>query len=93
MVPRRKKYLAYDCEQNDAAAPGMNKALVNKTCFVCEMQSPSSIVTNDLDLNFAVTALHKSDTCICTTCLAEPMPYDTDKSTFKTSKSSKEKEY
>ena len=41
------------CEQNDAAAPGMNIVSVNKTCFVCEMQSPSNIVINDLDLNFA----------------------------------------
>ncbi|CAN5331320.1 hypothetical protein BH18THE2_BH18THE2_08520 [soil metagenome] len=32
------------CEQNDAAAPGMNIVSANKTCFVCEMQSPSNIV-------------------------------------------------
>jgi hypothetical protein len=37
---------------------------VNKTCFECEMQSRSSIVTNDLDLNFVVTALHKSDSLL-----------------------------
>lgn len=70
------------CEQNDAAAPGMNIVFVNKTCFICEMQSPSNIVINELDLNFAVAALHKSDTCICVTCLAEPKAYDTYRKNF-----------
>jgi hypothetical protein len=34
------------------------------------MQSRSNIVINDLDMNFGVAALHKSDTRICATCLA-----------------------
>jgi hypothetical protein len=83
------------CEQNDAAAPGMNIVSLNKTCFVCEMQSPTNIVINDLDLDFAVAAMDKSDTCICATCLAELNAHDymQTKVSFKASKSSKEKEY
>ena len=44
--------------------------------FCSEMQSPSNLVINDLDLNLAGAVLHKSDTCICATCLAEPKAYD-----------------
>ena len=40
------------------------------------MQSPSNIVINELDLNFAVVALHTSDACICATCLAELKVHD-----------------
>ena len=60
----------------------MNIVSVNKTCFVREMQSPSNIVINDLDLNLAGAVLHKSDTGICATCLAEPKPYDTSRQEF-----------
>jgi hypothetical protein len=70
------------CQQKDAAAPGMNIVSVNKTCFVREMQSPSNIVINDLDLNLAGAVLHKSDTSICATCLAEPKAYDTFRQKF-----------
>jgi hypothetical protein len=55
----------------------MNIVSANRTCFVREMQSPSSIIISDLDLNLAGAVLHKSDTCICATCLAEPKAYDT----------------
>lgn len=66
---------------------------VNKTCFVCEMQSPSNLVINELDLNFAVAALHKSDKCICAMCLAEPKAYDTYRQKFlsKLAKAAKKK--
>ncbi|MFZ0697628.1 MAG: hypothetical protein WAM88_10875 [Nitrososphaeraceae archaeon] len=46
------------------------------------MQSPSNIVINDLDLNPAGAVLHKSDTCICATCLTEPKAYDTFRQKF-----------
>jgi hypothetical protein len=45
--------------------------------FCISMQSPSNLVINDLDMNFAFAALHKSDTCICATCLAELKAHDT----------------
>ena len=55
---------------------------LNKTCFVYQMQSPSNIVINDLDMNFGVAALHKSDTRICATCLAKLKAYDTCRQKF-----------
>jgi hypothetical protein len=55
---------------------------VYKTCFVREMQSPSSLVINDLDLNLAGAVLYKFDTCICATCLAEPKAYNTFRQKF-----------
>ena len=54
----------------------------NRTCFVYQTQSPSNIVINDLDMNFAVAALHKSDTCICATCLVELKAHDTCRQKF-----------
>jgi hypothetical protein len=59
-------------EQNDALAQGMKIVSVNKICLVCEMPSPYNIVIIDLDSNFAVAAVGKSETCICAKCLAEP---------------------
>ena len=81
--PREEKCIKLlRCEQNDAAAPGMNIVSLNKTCFVYQMQSPSNIVINDLDMNFGVAALHKSDTRICATCLAELKAHDTCRQKF-----------
>jgi hypothetical protein len=78
------------CRQKDAAAPGMNIVSVNKTCYVREMQSPSYIVIYDLDLNLAVAALHKSDTCISATVwLSLRLMIHSDKSFFQ----NKEKDY
>ena len=36
-----RMYQAFTMRANDGATPGMNIVSVNKTCFVCEMQSPS----------------------------------------------------
>ena len=55
---------------------------LNKTCFVYQAQSPSNIVINDLDMNFAVVALPKSDTCICAPCLVELKAHDTCRQKF-----------
>ena len=60
----------------------MNIVTLNKTWFVCDMQSPSDIVINDLDLDFAVPALHKSYTGIFATCLAELKAHDTRRQKF-----------
>jgi hypothetical protein len=60
----------------------MNIVSVNKTCIVCEMPSPYNIVINDLDSNFAVAAVRKSETCISAKCLAEPKAYATYRQKF-----------
>jgi hypothetical protein len=74
--PEKKCIKHLRSQQKDAAAPGMKIVSVNKTCFVREMLSPSVIVIKDLALNLAGAVLHKSDTCICATCLVKPKAYD-----------------
>jgi hypothetical protein len=72
VVARRKNASSIRWEQNGALAQGMKIVSVNKICIVCEMPSPYNIAINDLDSNFAVAAVGKSETCICAKCLAEP---------------------